>query len=118
MATGLSIPEINDLVAQGATISADGTIELANTTLATDQAGTTQVTEQENIHDTESEILMANGEKQLTEETMPAVGLPVSIIIGVILVLICTIGTASLVIKKQKAKRQKTQSEMEGEADK
>lgn len=118
MTTGLSIPEINDLVARGATIADDGTIKLANTTLATEQSETTQVTEQENIHDTESEILMANGEKQLTEETMPAVGLPVSIIIGVVLVLICTIGTASLVIKKQKAKRHKAQSEMEGEADK
>ena len=30
MATGLSIPEINDLVEQGATISNDGTIQLAN----------------------------------------------------------------------------------------
>ena len=30
MTTGLSIPEINDLVAQGATISTDGTIQLAS----------------------------------------------------------------------------------------
>ncbi len=32
MATGLSIPEINNLVEQGATISTDGTIQLANIT--------------------------------------------------------------------------------------
>lgn len=36
MATGFSISEINDLVAQGATISDDGTIQLANITPATE----------------------------------------------------------------------------------
>lgn len=37
MTTGLSIPEINDLVNRGATISDDGTIQLANTVQATDE---------------------------------------------------------------------------------
>ncbi len=39
MTTGLSIPEINDLIAQGATISDDGTIQLANITPSTEAIG-------------------------------------------------------------------------------
>ncbi len=38
MATGLSIPEINDLVAQGATIADDGTIQMVSTTQPTEPA--------------------------------------------------------------------------------
>ena len=44
MTTGLSIPEINNLVAQGATISDDGTIQLASITPATEATEPTDVT--------------------------------------------------------------------------
>ena len=43
MTTGLSIPEINNLVAQGATISDDGTIQLAIITPATEITEPTDV---------------------------------------------------------------------------
>lgn len=45
MTTGLSIPEINNLVAQGATISDDGTIQLASITPATDATKPTDATQ-------------------------------------------------------------------------
>ena len=39
MTTGLSIPEINSLLAQGATISDDGTIQLASTVPPAEEPG-------------------------------------------------------------------------------
>lgn len=42
IATGLSIPEINDLVKQGATISDDGSIQLPEPTLSIEETGKTE----------------------------------------------------------------------------
>ena len=45
MTTGLSIPEINSLIEQGATISDDGTIQLASTTPTTEATELTDATQ-------------------------------------------------------------------------
>ena len=59
MTTGLSIPEINALLAQGATISDDGTIQLASTTPSADSSGEEEspvtVPEQPTINESETQ---------------------------------------------------------------
>ncbi len=113
MTTGLSIPEINNLVADGATINADGTIHLA---------------EKETIPvetETPTEALEVT-EPKLTEETtdvMADVQIPTkkngppSYAIPTLIVIVVIAGTVALIIlakKKQGNKMSTNRSETEG----
>lgn len=87
MTTGLSIPEINNLVSQGATIADDGTIQLVSVIQATSEPD--NITEPTTTPEDSSE----------DEESIG--GFPIIFIIGIIIV--CAI-LAILVITKKKLK--------------
>lgn len=88
MATGLSIPEINDLVNQGATISDNGNIHLST--------GAQDIPEQENSD--EDNVLETTTEN--TDETKtPNKVIPVVLVVGII-ILGCIVGVVIFVRKK------------------
>lgn len=84
MATGLSIPEINDLVDQGAIIADDGTIQLATAVQTTPEASKNEKTK-------ESITSLTNpneDENTPSEKEEPASGFLISLAIGVIVICI------------------------------
>ena len=95
MTTGLSIPEINDLVGQGATISDDGTIQLASTTTPAELPDGTEESDSkpESQPDPDS-----NGAGDKTPGTESPV------IVGCIGAVVCIVLILILVLKKRSAR--------------
>ena len=104
MTTGLSIPEINSLVDSGATISDDGTIQLAavksaEESTAPEEEESTVPTAVEESASSESE---ARTESEVNEQTKAP--LP---IVAAICILVCVIVVASAIVKVKKNKKTK-----------
>lgn len=106
MTTGLSIPEINDLVAQGATISDDGTIQLANAAPSIELPKTNSEVEQDSMETNEQELLV--------EEDSSTSIINVIIIIGVVT---CIVIILILIIRKYMIRRLKKNAEIERGSD-
>lgn len=98
MATGLSIPEINTLVDEGATIADDGTIQVATTKPVAD---TPEVSKTENAETDSNNSETVDGE---TTESFPVVLVVIPVIIIVFLIVcICS-------AKKKKRIKQRIES--------
>lgn len=95
MATGLSMPEINDLVAQGATISDDGTIQLASITPS-----------EETPNETEKASSMpdetSNEEVEQSSDEKPVAGFPIVAVIAALVIIAVTILMLALKKRTQK----------------
>ena len=87
MTTGLSIPEINDLVAQGATISDDGTIQLASITPS-----------EETPNETEEPSSMPDE----PSDEKPVAGFPVAAVIAAVVIIAVTMLMLALKKRTQK----------------
>ena len=98
MTTGLSIPEINNLVNNGATISDDGTIQLATPSLAeeTTEPKEESATPAPSATPASTECI-SNDETEVAEKTSPTIS--AAVIIGV---LVCAVIVASIVMKTRK----------------
>ena len=101
MTTGLSIPEINDLVDQGATIADDGTIQLATIVQTTPEPDETEETEEPT---TTPENSTEDATDSSAEETEKGFPLPVFIAIGACI--LCAVSLPAL--KKRQAKATQT----------
>lgn len=108
MTTGLSIPEINSLLAEGATISDDGTIRLADTTPPAEQSS-------------ESESPVPTSKPQAEEDSGTQVendsdaAYPVFLIIMIVGVCVIALGVIGfIVMKKRNAAKQLDRIEDEG----
>ena len=102
MTTGLSIPEINNLVDNGATISDDGTIQLATVKTAEEstepgEEKLTVPTSSDEFTNGESE---ANTEPEVNEQTKEYFPIVASICI-----LVCIIVVVGVIVKVKKEKR-------------
>ncbi len=102
MTTGLSIPEINNLVDNGATISDDGTIQLATVKTAEEstepgEEKLTVPTSSDEFTNGESE---ANTEPEVNEQTKEYFPIVASICI-----LVCIIVVVGVIVKVKKKKR-------------
>ncbi len=108
MATGLSIPEINNLVAEGATINPDGTIKLAEKeTIPAETEPPTEIPEETEAVTTTEEVTEVMADVQTpTEEN----GLPTFVIPAVIAVVVIA-GVATLIILAKKRKGNKTSTD-------
>lgn len=96
MTTGLSIPEINSLLAQGATISADGTIQLAGTTPFSDSPN-----EDKEVPASTPEQLSTNeSEPQPVEDQSDTAFPGFAIIIAIVCIL--AFGMTALVFRKRR----------------
>ena len=95
MATGLSIPEINDLVAQGATISDDGTIQLASITPSEETPNETE--EASSMSDETS-----NEEVEQPSDEKPVAGFPVVAVIAALVIIAVTMLMLALKKRTQK----------------
>lgn len=95
MATGLSIPEINSLLAQGATISDDGTIQLASTTPPAEQPSENETPVSVPKQPTTNETEMQQAEDELDT------GFP-SFAIFIAGVCIIVLGTAVFILLKKR----------------
>lgn len=113
MTTGLSIPEINDLVAQGATISTDGTIQLASVVPPAEPTEDPPI-EPENPDDSEPEDQTSN-EQDVSLEEKPAESNP-AVIIGC-LAAVCIAIILFVVFTKRKKPLPQESAEPEGSAD-
>ena len=97
MATGLSIPEINNLVDQGATIADDGTIQLATTVQATPEP---DETEDEKEPTTTPGI--STEDAAIPPEEEPGRGFPIPVLIVIGACILCAVLLPAL--KKRQAK--------------
>ena len=102
MTTGLSIPEINSLVDNGATISDDGTIQLAavksaEESTAPEEIESTVPTAVEESTSSESETGSGPEVNGLTEKPFP--------IVAVICILVCIVIAAGAIVKVKKNKK-------------
>lgn len=97
MATGLSIPEINNLVDQGATIADDGTIQLATTVQTTPEP---DETEGEKEPTTTPGI--STEDAAIPPEEEPGRGLPIPVLIVIGACILCAVLLSAL--KKRQAK--------------
>lgn len=101
MTTGLSIEEINNLVEDGATISDDGTIQLATPSPAEETAEPEEETATPSASATSASTESADGEgSEATEQTLTTI--PAAAIIGVLafaVIVVC------IVVKTKKNKR-------------
>lgn len=113
MTTGLSIPEINDLVSQGATISTDGTIQLTSVVPPTEPTEVPTI-EPESPDDSKAENQTPK-EQDVSSEEEPANGNPVLII--VCLAAVCIAIILFVVFKKRKKPLPQESAEPEGSAD-
>lgn len=113
MTTGLSIPEINLLLAQGATISDDGTIQLANTAPPAEQpvedGNPVSVPEQPPINESET------GTHQVEDERDTGFTNSAIIIAGVCIIALGIV--AFIMIKKRKTPVLNDNTEDEGGVD-
>lgn len=91
MATGLTIPEINDLVEQGATIAEDGTIQLASVIQTSPEAS------EETESNVPSEDIPASSEAVKQDNPYP-------VILAVGAVIVCIIVILAIMTKKRKKK--------------
>lgn len=119
MTTGLSIPEINHLVAEGATIMDDGTIKLAEKVIepdkSTDSSQTTESaaastsSESEEAAEVMAESNSSNGDK-------PASPIMIPIIVGAIVAAgaVAAVIIAVIIRKKANAKPENTDDNNEG----
>ncbi len=100
MTTGLSIPEINELIEQGATIAEDGTIELAAALPEEEPPEETEVEEETAVPEAEleTELAAAAPPEEEVGETMPVV--PVAAAAGGIGVA----GVLSLMFRRRSAR--------------
>ena len=102
MATGLSITEINDLVADGATISEDGVIQLA-TIKSTEQPTESDKAKEDELKKDEAKIssasnAMANADNQVEAMEKNSFLIPVFIAIGIVVLIAISIH----LVKKKK----------------
>ena len=97
MATGLSIPEINNLVDQGATIADDGTIQLATTVQTTPEP---DETEDEKEPTTTPGI--STEDAAIPPEEEPGRGFPIPVLIVIGACILCAVLLPAL--KKRQAK--------------
>ena len=111
MTTGLSIPEINNLVAQGATISDDGTIQFASITPATDATEPTDATQAPTDKPADSET-QAPGNDTTGEMETPPFGL----LIVVAVIAIACIAVFVVIVRKKRSTNQPVE-EPEGGAE-
>lgn len=98
MTTGLSIPEINNLVAEGAVINEDGTIQLATVTTTEPEVKPTDDTPIVKPIETEPE------DTSVPEEAESNRNLPLYGGIGVVAVAVIAIIAIAVVVKKKKKK--------------
>lgn len=98
MTTGLSIPEINNLVDNGSTISDDGTIQLA--TVKTEEESTEPEEEKLAIPTSTSGESEANTEPEVNEQTKAS--FPIA---SAICILVCLIAVVGVIVKVKKKKR-------------
>lgn len=96
MATGLSIPEINDLVAQGATILDDGSIQLASIAPSTEATKPTDTTQTHTDEPADGEA-QAPRDDNIGETEMPSSGLFVAM---AVIAIACIIVFVVIVRKK------------------
>jgi len=114
MATGKSIPEINALLEQGATITDDGLIEMPAPTVTTQPETTPEETQgsQDNTAETSvdvtqpvTEVALVTDTNQIPEETEPTMNIPV-----ICSALAAIVAFAIWIIRKRLAKKvQKTE---------
>lgn len=114
MTTGLSILEINKVVASGATIFEDGTIQLASGAPSTEPPKETPLLESETMSDNKRESYAANGQECLTVGTI--VDSPIVVIIGSAVVCIATI--LIFVFRRCNARQLQENSETKGDTNK
>lgn len=98
MTTGLSIPEINNLIVQGATISDDGTIHLASITPTTETTEPTDETHAPTDAPDDGETLALEDDATDEAETPPS-GL---LIVVAVIAIFCAAAVAIIVRKKRK----------------
>lgn len=98
MTTGLSIPEINNLVDNGSTISDDGTIQLA--TVKPEEESTETEEEKLAIPTSTSDESEANTEPEVNEQTKAS--FPIA---SAICILVCLIAVVGVIVKVKKKKR-------------
>lgn len=96
MTTGLSIPEINSLLAQGATISDDGIIQLASTTPPTERPS-----EDETSASVPEQPATREPETQQVENNSPTTLFPVAIIV-IVGICIVALGIVVLAVRKKR----------------
>ncbi len=100
MTTGLSIKEINDLIEDGATISDDGTIQLATSSPVEETAEPEKETSTLAPSATSASTESAGGdESEVAEQASAAI--PIAVIICV---LVCTVIIVCIVVKTRKKK--------------
>lgn len=98
MTTGLSIEEINNLIEDGATISDDGTIQLATLSPAEETTEPEEETATPSPSATPASSESANSEEsEATEKTSTTIS--TAVIIGI---LVCTVIVAGIVVKTRK----------------
>ena len=116
MATGLSIPEINNLVAQGATISDDGTIQFASITPATDATEPTDATQAPTDKPVDGET-QAPGDDITSEPKIPSAGL---LAVVAVIAILCAAAVVILARKKRQTNQpaEVALEESEGGAEK
>ncbi len=101
MVTGFSIHEINDLVAQGATISDDGTIQLANITPETEAAETSDATQSPTEKPSDIEMEEPGNDTLGETETPPLV-----LVATVVLIAVACITVIVSIVRKRHSARQ------------
>ena len=101
MVTGFSIHEINDLVAQGATISDDGTIQLANITPETEAAETTDAAQSPTEKPSDIEMEEPGNDALGETETPPLV-----LVATVALIAVACITVIVSIVRKRHSARQ------------
>ena len=111
MTTGLSIPEINALLAQGATISDDGTIQLASITPPAEQPGEDETP----VAVPEQPTTDEPGTHQVEDEPNTGFTSPAIIIAGVCIIALGIV--AFIVMKKRKTPVLNDNTEDEGGVD-
>lgn len=115
MTTGLSIPEINNLVAQGATISDDGTIQLASITPATEATEPTDETQAPTDKPSDGET-QAPGDDTKDETEIPSSGL----LVVVAMIAIVCVGALVIIMRRKRNANQTAEDiveETEGGAE-
>lgn len=108
MTTGLSIPEINNLVAQGATISDDGTIQLASITPATDATESTDATQAPTYKPADGET-QAPGNDVTGETDTPSSGL---LAVAAVIAIVC-VGVFVIIMRRKRNTNQSAEVAVE-----
>lgn len=107
MTTGLSIPEINDLVNRGATIADDGTIQLANTAQATNEpAKIEETTAPTATPESPVEAVSADVPKALDDFLLPIIVAVGACVLCIVILLVSK--------KRRKSKASKKKEHTEG----